>query len=81
MQEHTDHDFGICMAVSYGKMEGNNVYPLVEWIEMKALFGVTEVNFYNATVTACPLTTRFRPLHVSGCFANDARAAGLDLQP
>ena len=55
------------MAVSYGKMEDNNVYALVEWIEMNALFGVTEVNFYNATFTAGPLARSRNAFSTTTC--------------
>ena len=48
---HTlEHDFGVCVVVSYGYMNRNNMTSLVEWFEFNRLLGVTEFNVYNASL-------------------------------
>ena len=44
-----EHEFGVCVAISY-----NRIIPdqFVEWIEFYHMFGVTEFNIYNASVSS-----------------------------
>ena len=39
------HEFGVCVAVSYGKLDP---YHLVEWIELNRILGVGEFNLYDS---------------------------------
>ena len=48
MKSTKQHDFGVCVAVSYGEII---VSEFVEWIELMRLFGVTEFNIYNGSLS------------------------------
>ena len=38
------HEFGACVSISFGAMSWSK---LIEWFELTAIFGVTEMNIYN----------------------------------
>ena len=42
------HDFGICVASSYGTVP---MARFIEWVEFHVMLGVTEFNIYNASMT------------------------------
>ena len=43
------HEFGICVAIAFGEVD----FAIIsEWIELHRLFGVTEFNIYNASMSA-----------------------------
>jgi len=45
VRSEPDHEFGICVAIAFGSVP---LAEFVEWIEVNRMFGVTEVNIYDA---------------------------------
>ena len=42
-----EHEFGVCVSISFGEYD----FAIIsEWLEFSRLFGVTEVNIYNASM-------------------------------
>lgn len=48
------HEFGMCVAIAFGK--SINDQWLIEWFELHAILGVTEINVYNATLNLSAAT-------------------------
>ena len=42
---------GVCVPLAYGHFNDVDAVRLVEWIEISKLFGVSEINIYNVTMT------------------------------
>ena len=45
-----EHEFGVCVVVSYGRMHQDQMTSMIEWFEFHRLLGVTEFNIYNASL-------------------------------
>jgi len=45
VRSEPDHEFGICVAIAFGSIP---LADFVEWTEVNRMFGVTEVNIYDA---------------------------------
>ena len=42
---------GVCVPLAYGHFDDVDAVRLVEWIEINRMFGVSEINIYNVTMT------------------------------
>ena len=53
--EQFQHRFGMCEAngVSFGHFGPEQAAWLIEWFETNMLFGISEFNIYNSTMTIC----------------------------
>ena len=78
---HFPHQFGICVAISFGSIDP---VQLVEWVEFHRMFGVTEFNVYNSTLLSNKALEYYRNLGVLRIFqmqppVNDFTKKGVKL--
>lgn len=57
-REEEEKVIGICVPVLYGFLGDKEARSLVEWFETNLLFGVSEINMYNSSITCTNLVLR-----------------------
>jgi hypothetical protein len=81
-QSHTySHQFGVCVAISFGHVDE---VQLIEWVEFHRMFGITEFNIYNSTLTPNKAFDYYQQLGILRIFAmpppvNDFSKKGVKL--
>ena len=53
-----EHEFGMCVMISYGSVPDAEAHWLIEWFELHRLLGVTEIHIYNGTLQLEPQIAR-----------------------
>ena len=52
--EEFEHKLGLCVPLSYGHFSDGHAVRFIEWMETLVMFGVTEFNIYNVSMTSTP---------------------------
>lgn len=58
LNNHWQHEFGMCVMISYGTLTDTEADWMIEWFEFNKLMGVTEINIYNGTLQLEPRVSR-----------------------